>query len=75
MDIKSTFLNGVLKEEVYLEQAPGYEIEVEEHKVCKLNKSIYGLKQAPRAWYNWIDAYLVENRFDKCDGEPKLYIK
>eukprot|EP00253_Pinus_taeda_P035427 PITA_35427 len=75
MDVKSAFPNGVLKEEVYIEQPPGYEVEGQEHKVCKLKKALYGLKQAPRAWYNRIDAYLIENGFDKCDGEPTLYIK
>ena len=75
MNVKSTFLNGVLKEEVYVEQPPGYEVEGQEHKVYKLKKALYGLKQAPRAWYNRIDAYLIENGFDKCDGEPTLYIK
>eukprot|EP00253_Pinus_taeda_P028449 PITA_28449 len=75
MDVKSSFLNGVLKEEVYDEQPPGYEVEGQEHKVCKLKKALYGLKQAPRAWYSRIDAYMIENGFDKCDGEPTLYIK
>eukprot|EP00253_Pinus_taeda_P023909 PITA_23909 len=75
MDVKSAFLNGVLKEEVYVEQPPGYEVDGQEHKVCKLKKALYGLKQAPRAWYNRTDAYLIENGFDKCDGEPTLYIK
>eukprot|EP00253_Pinus_taeda_P034533 PITA_34533 len=75
MDVKSAFLNGVLKEEVYVEQPPGYEVDGEEQKVCRLKKALYGLKQDPRAWYNRIDAYLIENGFDKCDGEPTLYIK
>eukprot|EP00253_Pinus_taeda_P026496 PITA_26496 len=74
-DVKSVFLNGVLKEEVYVEQPPGYEVAGQEHKVCKLKKALYGLKQAPRAWYSRIDVYLIENGFDKCDGEPTLYIK
>eukprot|EP00253_Pinus_taeda_P006592 PITA_06592 len=64
MDVKSAFLNGVLKEEVYVEQPPGYEVEGQEHKVCKLKKTLYGLKKAPRAWYSRIDAYLIENGND-----------
>eukprot|EP00253_Pinus_taeda_P006143 PITA_06143 len=75
MDVKSTFLNGVLMEEVYIEQPLGYEKKGQEHKVCKLKKSLYGLKQAPRVWYNRIDSYLLENGFEKCEGEPTLYIK
>lgn len=75
MDSKFAFLNGVLKEKVYVEQPPGYEVEGQEHKVCKLKKAFYRLKQALRAWYSRIDAYLIENGFDKCDGEPTLYIR
>eukprot|EP00253_Pinus_taeda_P005098 PITA_05098 len=75
MDVKSAFLNGVLKEEVYVEQPLGYEKKGEEHKVCKLKKALYELKQAPRAWYNRIDSYLLDNDFDKCEGEPIVYIK
>eukprot|EP00253_Pinus_taeda_P006925 PITA_06925 len=75
MDAKSEFLNGVLMKEVYIEQLLGYEKKGEEHKVCKLKKALYGLKQAPRAWYSRIDSYLLENGFDKCEGEPTVYIK
>eukprot|EP00253_Pinus_taeda_P021556 PITA_21556 len=75
MDAKSAFLNGVLMEEVYIEQPLGYEKKGEEYKVCKLKKALYGLKQAPRAWYSRIDSYLLENEFDKCEGEPTVYIK
>jgi len=49
MDVKSAFLNGVLMEDVYIEQPLGYEKKGEEHKVCRLKKALYGLKQAPRA--------------------------
>ena len=62
-------------EEVYVEQPLGYEKEVQEHKVCRLKKALYRLKQAPRAWYSRIDVYLLENGFEKCEGEPTLYIK
>ncbi|MCO5568845.1 hypothetical protein L7F22_022546 [Adiantum nelumboides] len=50
MDVKSAFLNGYLKEEVYAEQPPGFEVAGLENKVCRLQKALYGLKQAPRAW-------------------------
>nr|GEW06801.1 hypothetical protein [Tanacetum cinerariifolium] len=51
MDIKSAFLNGKLKEEVYVKQPPGFESSTFPNHVCKLDKALYGLKQAPRAWY------------------------
>ena len=50
MDVNSTFLNGVLKEEVYVEQPPSYEVVGEENKVYRLKRALYGLKQTLRAW-------------------------
>ena len=75
MDVKSTFLNGVLKEEVYVEQPPSYEVAGEENKVYRLKRALYGLKKAPRAWYSRIDSYLMSNGFSKSNGDPTLYIK
>jgi hypothetical protein len=57
MDVKSDFLNGVLNEEVYVHQPPGFEVKTQEHRVYKLKKAVYGLKQALRTWYNRIDHY------------------
>ena len=50
MDVKTTFLNGVI-EEVYIEKPQGFEIDDQKTHVCRLKKILYGLKQAPRAWY------------------------
>ncbi|CAM8956645.1 unnamed protein product [Rhodiola kirilowii] len=75
MDVKSAFLNGVLEEEVYVDQPPGYVQRREEKNVYKLKKALYGLKQALRAWYARIDTYMLENGFQKCPYEHTLYIK
>jgi len=75
MNVKSAFLNGVLMEEVYIEQTLSYEMKGQENKVCRLKKALYGLKQAPRAWYSRLDSYLLEKGFEKCEGEPTVYIK
>lgn len=75
MNIKSTFLNGFLEEEVYVQQLKGYEVRGHEDKVYRLKKALYGLKQAPRAWYSRIDAYMIENGFKRFSNEPTLYIK
>jgi len=75
MDVKSAFLNGVLKEEVYIEQPLGYMRRGEEKKVLRLKKALYGLKQAPRAWNDRIHTYFVENKYEQCPVEHALYIK
>ncbi|KAM0029839.1 putative RNA-directed DNA polymerase [Helianthus debilis subsp. tardiflorus] len=74
-DVKSAFLNGVLNEEVYVTQPPGFEKEGQEGMVFKLHKALYGLKQAPRAWYSRIDGYLVQHGYKRSQSEPTLYIK
>ena len=51
MDVKTTFLNGDLEEEVYMKQPEGFSSSDGENLVCKFKKSIYGLKQASRKWY------------------------
>lgn len=57
MDVKSAFLNGPLKEEVYVRQPPGFEKKGKEWKVLRLNKALYGLRQAPRAWNAHINSW------------------
>jgi hypothetical protein len=64
MDVKSAFLNGVLEEEVYMKQPPGFESEKYPHRVYKLRKALYGLKQAPRAWYGRLRGFLFERGFE-----------
>jgi hypothetical protein len=75
MDVKTAFLNGVIEEEVYIEQPQGFVILGKESHVCILKKALYGLKQTPRAWYARIDSYLMRLGFTKSDVDPNLYYK
>ena len=75
MDVKTTFLNGFIYEEVYVEQPDGFIIHSKESHVCKLKKALYGLKQAPRAWYKRIDNYLLSLGFTKNEADPNIYLK
>jgi hypothetical protein len=74
MDVKTTFLNGKIEEEVYLEQPLGFEVHTRASHVCRLKKALYGLKQAPRAWYSRIDNYLQSIGFVKSDADSNLYL-
>ena len=56
MDVKIDFLNGVVEEEVYVEQPLGFETHDRESHVCRLTKALYSLKQAPRTCYGRIDS-------------------
>jgi hypothetical protein len=58
MDIKSSFLNGELEGEVYIEQPEEFQLSENVDYVCKLKKALYGIKQAPREWYSILDKYL-----------------
>ena len=75
MDVKTTFLHGSLKEEVYVEQPEGFEVLDQESHVGRLKKSLYGLKQAPRAWYERIDNYLMKLGFTRSEADLNLYLK
>ena len=75
MDVKSTFLNGILEEEVYIEQPERFVDEKNKDMVCKLHKALYGLKQAPRAWYERLQKYLVNTRFERTNDYKNLYKK
>jgi hypothetical protein len=74
MDVKTTFLNMNIEEEVYLEQPRGFEVHNREKHVYQLKKALYGLKQAPRALYSRIDSYLQSIGFIKSDVDPNLYL-
>jgi hypothetical protein len=75
MDVKSAFLNGPIKEEVYVEQPPGFEDSEYPNHVYKLSKALYGLKQAPRAWYEWLRDFLITNGFKVGKADPTLFTK
>jgi hypothetical protein len=75
MDVKSAFLNGPIKEEVYVEQPPGFEDSEYPNHVYKLSKALYGLKQAPRAWYECLRDFLISNDFKVGKTDPTLFTK
>jgi hypothetical protein len=75
MDVKTTFLNGVIEEKVYIEQPQGFEVEDRKTHVCRSTKAMYGLKQAPRAWYGRIDNFLTSLGFTKSKTDPNIYFK
>ncbi|KAL6329778.1 hypothetical protein AAG906_037483 [Vitis piasezkii] len=65
MDVKSSFLNGILSEKVYVEQPKGFEVLEFPNHVYRLKKALYGLKQAPRACYERLTTYLFEKKFKR----------
>jgi hypothetical protein len=75
MDVKSAFLNGPIKEEVYVEQPPGFEDDRYPNHVYKLSKALYGLKQAPRAWYECLRDFLISNALKVGKADPTLFTK
>ncbi|GJS47069.1 retrovirus-related pol polyprotein from transposon TNT 1-94 [Tanacetum coccineum] len=74
MDVKSAFLNGKLKEEVYVKQPLGFESNEFPNHVCKLDKALYGLKQAPRAWYETLSTFLTEHKFVRGKIDNTLFV-
>jgi hypothetical protein len=75
MDVKSAFLNGPIKEEVYVEQPLGFEDSEYPSHVYNLSKALYGLKQAPRAWYECLRDFLIANGFKIEKADPTLFTK
>ncbi|KAD3066358.1 hypothetical protein E3N88_34238 [Mikania micrantha] len=75
MDVKSAFLYGKIKEEVYVCQPPGFEDNKHPDWVYKLDKALYGLKQAPRAWYDTLSIFLLKNNFTRGSIDKTLFIK
>ncbi|GJU30483.1 putative ribonuclease H-like domain-containing protein [Tanacetum coccineum] len=75
MDVKTAFLNGNLREEVYVSQPMDFVGSIQNLTMCtKLKKALYGLKQAPRAWYDMLSSFLISNDFSKGSVDPTLFI-
>ncbi|GJT78827.1 retrovirus-related pol polyprotein from transposon TNT 1-94, partial [Tanacetum coccineum] len=75
MDVKTAFLNGILREEVYVSQPDGFVDQDNPNHVYKLKKALYGLKQAPRAWYDLLSNFLLTQDFSKGTVDPTLFIR
>nr|GFB33302.1 retrovirus-related Pol polyprotein from transposon TNT 1-94 [Tanacetum cinerariifolium] len=75
MDVKTAFLHGTLKEDVYVCQPKGFiDVDHSSH-VYKLKKALYGLKQSPKAWYDELLMFHLQNHFFKGTIDPTLFIK
>ena len=75
MDVKTAFLHGLIKEEVYVKQHLGFEVQDRDTHVSRLKKALYGLKKAPRVCYKRIDNYLMKLGFTRSKAYPNLYFK
>ncbi|GJX77104.1 retrovirus-related pol polyprotein from transposon TNT 1-94 [Tanacetum coccineum] len=75
MDVKTTILNGPLKEEVFVSQPDSIVDPDFPNHVYRLKKALYGLKQAPRAWYDKLSSFLIEHHFTKGIIDPTLFTR
>jgi hypothetical protein len=73
MDVKTTFLNGELDEEIYMDQPEGFIADGQENKVCRLIKSLYCLKQAPKQWHEEFDNTLTAVGFAVNESDTCVY--
>ena len=75
LDVKTAFLHGDLKEEIYMEQPEGFKVKGSEKLVCRLRKSLYGLKQAPRQWYKKFESFMMDHAFHKTQADHCVFVK
>ncbi len=75
MDIQTTFLHGHLNEETFMQQPPSYVVVGQKTKVYQLLKTFYGLKQSLPMWYEWFTTHLLHIGYNKCNGDPNVYIR
>jgi len=73
MNVKTAFLNGVIENEVYIQQPEGFVVHGKKSHACKLKKALYRLKHTSRAWYSRIDGYLTSLGFTKSEAGPNPY--
>jgi len=73
MDVQTTFLNGMIEEEVYIDKIEGFETFDRELHVFHLKRELYGLNKAPRSWYTKIDSYFTGLGFTKSEADVNLY--
>jgi hypothetical protein len=75
MDVKTTFLNGELDEEIYMKQPEGFVMHGQENMVCRLRKSLYGLKQTPKQWHEKFDRILTSTGFVVNEADTCVYYR
>ncbi|GJW98706.1 retrovirus-related pol polyprotein from transposon TNT 1-94 [Tanacetum coccineum] len=75
IDVKTTFLNDILRERVYVSQPDGFVDQDNQNHVYKLKKALYGSKQAPRAWYDLLSKFLLSREFSKGTVDPTLFVR
>jgi hypothetical protein len=73
MDVKTSFLNGELEEEIYMTQSDGLVVNGQKDKVCKLQKSLYDLKQAPKQWHEKFNITLISVGFSVNEADRCVY--
>ncbi|GJX69686.1 retrovirus-related pol polyprotein from transposon TNT 1-94 [Tanacetum coccineum] len=74
MDVKTTFLNGIVRKEVYVSQPYGFVDPDKPNHMYRLKKALYGLKQATHAWYDLLSSFLLSQGFSKVTVDPTLFI-
>jgi len=74
MDVKSAFLNGVVNEEIFVSQPPGFEDHLYPNHVYKLKKASYGLKKTPRQWYERLNNFVLSHNYERRKIEKTLLL-
>ena len=75
LDVTTTFVNGELEKEIFMQQPEGFVVPGKEDYVCKLKKSLYGLKQSPRQWYKRFDTFVTGHELKRCTYDSCVYYK